>query len=240
MSSNKSREGNRVKAEVKTQKSINVPEVVQGINQRMGRADKGRMDTGDYVLKMVFHGRLDEAQSRNPYKEKSLKQVSEDPQLLVDRRTLGTCVKAAHLKRTFMAESVDCSNLRYSHFAALLGVTEPARCRELAVEANSGPMSVRELTDKVKAEKRSGKDFGKAKALVKKMEAHSAFLETGDIRKLLEDPDEMERAFDSADRLLIAKAIEHVIPKLEASADILKRAKKMIATIELGGMKSAA
>jgi len=221
------------------QPTIDIQEVIQGINDRMNKAEEGSMETGEYMLDTVFQGSLSEALSRNPYKNKSLKQVCDDPKLLVDRRVLGTCVKAAYLRRYLIAAEVDCSKLSYSHFVALLRAPDETKRRELAGEANSLAWSVRRLTEEVNAMKQSGNGVGRVKDLVKKMEAPWLFLEDEGIKKLLQDPNEMKQ-LESLDRLLIARSIDKILAKMASSTDILKRAKRNIALFELGDIESAA
>jgi len=206
--------------------SFDVQEIVQGINQRFATAEEGSMETGEFVLDAVFQGRLNEVTSRNPFKNNSLKEVCEDPKIRVDRRVLGTCVKAAHLKRSLLAADVDCSNLYYSHFVALLKVTDAVNCRELAVKANEEAWSVRQLTKEVNATKPTTNGGHKVKELLKKMDAALVSLGEADIKKLLEDQAEMEQALGTEDRLLIVKAIDQVIAKVNASILLFKQAKK--------------
>lgn len=111
--------------------------------------ERGQMDIGDLVLKKVFQGSLDEAISRNPYKSESMKQIVDHASLRVDRRRLGEWVRAAFVRKELMAIDVDCSNLSYSHFAALLKVDDEKKRKKLAAEANKGQWSARTLIDKV-------------------------------------------------------------------------------------------
>jgi hypothetical protein len=232
---------NPKKTDGKTPKtSIDIQAVVRGINDRMAKVDNGSIETGEYILDKVFQGSLNDALSRNPYKDKSMKQICNSPKLLVDRRVLGSCVKAAFLRRSLMAAKVDCQKLRYSHFVALLKVIDEKKRRDLAVKANRGSWSVRQLTEKVDATKQSNNTVEKAKVLVKKVGDPLALLKDEATKKLLEDPEELKLQLDSADRLLIAKAIDDIVAKLATSADLLKRARKNIAQIELGDMDSAA
>jgi len=233
----KSTNGNRDKASKADSKGI--ARIVEGINARVAKAHSGLMETGDFVLKEVFHGRLDEAQSRNPYKDKSLKRIGEDPKLLIDRRVLGTSVRVAHLKRSLEAEKVECPKLCYSHFVVLLRVTDKKKLRKLVAKANSGKLSVRQLEKEITA-KREAKATGKAKSLVRRMEAQLAVLEDQKLWALLEDPAAIEQKYDSEDRERIAHAIEEMIAKMTTSTKILKQAKKSIAKLGLTNVKAAA
>jgi hypothetical protein len=239
--SKKANEGNLKNTVInKPKAAINVQSVVRGINQRMAKVDEGSIGTGEFILDEVFQGSLNDALSRNPYKDKSMKQICDDPKLLVDRRVLASCVKAAFLRRTLLAVKVDCSKLRYSHFVALLKVTDEKKRRDLAVKANRGSWSVRQLIEKIDAAKQSANTVGKAKRLVKKVEDPLALLKDEETKKLFQNPEELRRQLNTADRLLIANAIDAIVAKLATSTDILKRARKNIAQIELGDMDAAA
>ena len=107
------------------------------------------MDIGNLVLKKVFQGSLDKATSRNPYKSKSMIQIIADENLRVDRRRLGEWVRAAFVRKELMAKKVDCSNLSYSHFAALLKVDDEKNRKKLAAAANKAQWTARMLTAEV-------------------------------------------------------------------------------------------
>jgi len=220
--------------------SLDVHEIVQGINDRYAKAEQGSLETGEYVLDYVFQGALGEATSRNPFKDTSLKKVCNDPQIRVDRRVLGTCVKAAHLKRTLIAANVGCSNLCYSHFVLLLKVTDAAKCWELAEKANEEAWSVRTLTKEVNALKPTTNGGHKVKETLKKMDAALVSLGESYIKKLLEDQTEMEQALGSDDRLQLVRALDRVIKQVNASLPLLKQAKRNIAEIELRDIEDAA
>ena len=145
----------------------------------------------------------------------------------------------AHLKRGLEAEKVECSKLCYYHFAELLRVTDKKQLRKLVAKANSGALSVRQLNEEIN-DKRKGNGTGKAKLLVKKMEAQLAALEDKEIWALLEDPAEIERRFGSEDRTRIAETIDQMIAKMTTSTTILKRAKKSITKLGLTNVKAAA
>jgi len=224
----------------KSKTSIDIKAVVRGINDRMAKVDKGSIETGEFILDKVFKGSLKDALSRNPYKDKSMKQICKDPELLVDRRVLGCCVKAAFLRRNLIAAKVDCLKLRYSHFVALLKVTGEKKRRDLAAKANRGSWSVRNLADKINATKQTGKNVERVEALVKKVEHPLALLQDKKTIKLLENPEELKQQLDSEGLERILQAIDDVVAKMASSTSFLKRAKTQIARTVKGHLKSAA
>jgi predicted DNA-binding protein YlxM (UPF0122 family) len=224
----------------KPKTSIDIQAVVRGINDRMAKVDNGSIETGEFVLDKVFKGSLNDALSRNPHKDKSMKAICKDSKLLVDRRVLGSCVKAAFLRRNLIAAKVDCQKLRYSHFVVLLKVTGDKKRRDLAAKANRGSWSVRDLADKIKATRQTGKNVERVMVLVKKVENPLALLKDEKTRKLLENPEELMQQLDSEDLDCIVKAIDDVVAKMASSTDFLKRAKKQIARTVKSHLKSAA
>jgi len=209
--------------------------IVREINRIAIRTiEKGAMEIGDYVLDAVFKGSMDAALSRNPYKHQSLMKICESPQLLIDRRRLGTWVRAAHLRRVLTANQVPCSSLGYSHFAALLRVTDEEKRQELAKEANEKQWSARKLIDEIDGDKPDKASNGKAKELMRKVENPLALLDDAETLRLLDDPEELAHQLESADRLQIAKIIDKIVAKMSTCTDHLKRARKNIAIIELG------
>ncbi len=199
--------------------------------------ERGVMEIGEYVLDAIFKGSLDEALSRNPYKHQTLQEVCDNPNLLIDRRRLGTRVRAAHLRRVLTADQVPSSTLTYSHFAALLRVTDEDRRRELAREANEKHWSVRNLNDKVDEGKPGSVSNGKARELMRAVGHPLALLEDSEMLGLLEDREALEQQLRSADRLRVAQIIDDAVAKMSTSTDLLKRARKNIAIIELGDVQ---
>ena len=199
--------------------------------------ERGAMEIGEYVLDAIFKGSLDEALSRNPYKHQTLQEVGDDPNLLIGRRRLGEWVRAANLRRVLIADQVPCSTLTYSHFAALLRVTDEDRRRELAREANEKHWSVRNLNDKVDEGKPASASNGKARELMRKVGHPLELLEDSETLGLLEDREALEQQLKSADRLHIAKIIDDVVAKMSSSTDLLRRARRNIASIELGDVR---
>jgi len=223
-------EGFDLAAEAKT--------VVREINRlAIKTIEQGATEIGDYVLTAVFKGKLDAVHSRNPHKSESLKQVCDDPELLIDRRRLGIWVRAAALRRELVADQVECTSLGYSQFAVLLGVADKDKQRELAIEASRDGLSVRQMMDRVKQLKQGKSTNETAKALVKKMGDPLALLKDAETQRVLDDPKELKQQLQSADRLMMARIIDDMIAKMSSSTGLLERAKRNIVMIELGALQ---
>ena len=135
--------------------ATDVKAVVRQINEiAIETVEKGVMEIGEFVLREVFHDKLEDVLSHSPYKSASLTQISADPELMVDRRRLGTYVKAAALKQELQAKDVDCSNLKFSQLAALLKMSDVEKRLELATEANRDGLSARAILDIIEATKK--------------------------------------------------------------------------------------
>lgn len=205
--------------------------------------ERGQMDIGNLVLNEVFEGILDKACSKDPYKNKSLQLVCSDPDLMVKRRRLGEWVRTAALRKELIAKKVDCSNLSYSHFAALLQVDDVKERNMLAATANKGQLSARKLIDKI-GKKIAGKD---SKAMVQAtsqpsgmtvarlleaLENHQALMEDRQAQQILENPQDLEKlSFD--ERLQVARCAERLFKLMVSSVNLLKLAKKNIASIDM-------
>jgi hypothetical protein len=220
----------------KTPKSIDVDKVVKKINQRaIETVELGAMDIGELVLKEVFGGNLSDALSRNPNKDVSLQQVAQHPDLLVNRRTLGTWVRAANLRKVLIAKKVDCSNLRYSHFAALLRVTDENKCRELAERAHKSQWSARKTIAEIDGMKQKRMANGNGNGNKDTQETVDKSLE---LIRMVENPvnlaaKEAAEKFStelksllqlkSSNRWDIVKVIESVLDKIKASSEFLNK-----------------
>jgi hypothetical protein len=128
-------------------------QVTSIVNKINGKAietvERGALEIGEIALEDIFQGSLDEATSRNPFKNVSMILVCADKRLLVTRRRLGEYVRAAWLSKDLIAKGVECSNLGYSHFAALLQVNDAEERQELAAKANEERWTARRLIDEV-------------------------------------------------------------------------------------------
>ena len=202
--------------------------------------ERGKMDIGDLVLTKVFRGSLNEATSRNPYKSKSMKQVVKHKDLRVDRRRLGEWVRAAFARKELMAKNVDCSNLSYSHFAALLKVDDEKDRKKLAREANKKQWSARKLADEIGRQKVEKVSTGtaqeaaqspaeKAEKLLEVIGNPLALMEDEETKKLLGSPQDMRHLVTLSVAMRMAERIDSVIASIKDSVNLLELAKTNIA-----------
>jgi hypothetical protein len=227
-------EGKSVNQQEETRHPVDVETLVKGINERaFDTVERGSMEIGEYVLDELFHGRLDEATSRNPLKNQTLQEVCEHPMLHVNRRTLGGWVRAADFKRSLKACEVDCSRLKTSHFVALLQVADEETRRSLVVKANEGEWSVRHLAEEVQGKKQVKDSGGKAKELIKMVENP---LDFGDdeAKRMLLDTKVLTEELDSSGRLNMVKTIDSTVARIMQQLELLKETKKSLVRIELG------
>lgn len=222
--------------------TTNVDKIVRKINEiAIDTVERGAMEIGETVLNDMYEGSLSEALSHNPNKGVTLQEVCEHPNLIVkvNRRTLGTWVKAAHLKKVLdagkKADKVDCSKLRYSHYAALLKVTNDDKRRKLAKEAINGKWSARKLIDEIEGTKQkrvangNGKkdnqgNDGKSQELIRMVEnpldlaaKEAAEKFAASMKSLLQ--------VESGNRWDILKVIDSVLDKIGKSTNFLNKLK---------------
>lgn len=211
-----------------------VKKIVSEVNQLASdTVERGMLAIGLLILEKVFKGILEAVFSRNPFKSKSLQEVSKDPDLRVDRRRLGEWVRAAYLSKNLIARKVDCSNLCYSHFAALLQVEGEDTCDKLAAKANKGNWSARKLAEEIDKLNPATASEKKSKDLVKLLDNPQALMKDKDAQKILESPRDLEKLpFDI--RMHIAKRAEEDAKIVIEYINLLKLARKNIALIELG------
>ena len=226
------------KGQTKAPGRIDVDKIVDKINQlAIETVEKGAMAIGELVLKEVFAGKLSEALSHNPNKDVSLQEICKHRELRVNRRTLGTWVRAADLKKVLIAQKVDCSNLGYSHYAALLRVSNAVKRRALAAQANKGKWSARKTIEAVEGmtQKRIANGNGN-----EKKDDHGNSEKSQELIRMVENPldlaakqaaqrlaDEMKSLLqvESGSRWDILKAIDSVLDKIGKSTEFLNRVK---------------
>jgi hypothetical protein len=215
--------------------AVSVKDVVQKINEiAVKTVERGIMEIGEYVLSEVFQDNLEDVLSRSPYKSASLRQICDDPELMVDRRRLGTYVRAAAMKKELEGKEVDCSNLRFSQLVALLKIRDENKRLELATEANNNGLSVRAIMERIEATKRKKPSNGKAQELLRKMEDPLGLLDDEESRQLLNDPQRLKDDLEAQDRWAMVKVIDEAARKLEESVSLFKDARLHLVRIELG------
>jgi|GEM_PF-5198896 len=214
--------------------STQVDAVVKGINSiAVKTVEKGKMEIGEYVLSVVFMDDLKAVSSQNPYKNSSLSEIAKHPDLLVDRRQLGTWVRAAAFRRKLVQAGVDCTHLTYSHFAAFFRLKKEEKQIELAKEVSRDNLSVRQILDRIESSKNGKPSNQPHKDLLKKVEDPFKLMEDKEATDLLSDPEKLAE-LTSGDRVDIVKAIDKTELQINKSQKFLRQAKKDILQIELG------
>lgn len=222
-----------------------VHSIVDKINGKaIETVERGALEIGDIALEDIFQGSLDEATSRNPFKNVSMILVCADKRLLVTRRRLGEYVRAAGSRKDLIAKGVECPNLGYSHFAALLQVDDAEKRQQLAAKANEGRWTTRKLIAEVdklkvttgtkkKAQKPGKSSDEQADKLLEIMAHPLALMEDEDTKKTLASPEDMRRKVTEAMVAQLAGRIDDLIASMEDSAALLKLAKKNMRIITL-------
>ncbi|MGO9567790.1 MAG: hypothetical protein ACLP5H_09640 [Desulfomonilaceae bacterium] len=232
--------GKVTEAEAQLMSEEAVKAVVHKINEIAIRTvESGVMEIGEYVLSEVFHDKLEDVLSHSPYKSASLTQICADPELMVNRRRLGTYVKAAALKQELQAKDVDCSNLMFSQLAALLKMSDVEKRLELATEANQDGLSARAILDRIEATKKR-KLANKTEELFKKLADPLGVLGDEDIKELLSNPQRLKEELKSEDRWDMVKVIDKAATQMEESTNLFKEARVHLVRIELGDPKPEA
>jgi len=206
-----------------------VKKVVSDINKLARETvERGMLAIGLLVLEAVFQGILEAAFSRNPYKSKSLQLVCKETDLMVDRRRLGEWVRAAALSKELIAKKVDCSNLSYSHFAALLQVDDEKNRNKLAAKANKGQWSARKLAEEIGKMNPAKVSERKSKDLLKILGNPVAFMKDEETKKILGSPQDMRDKVPLSTAMLLADSIDGLIASMKGSVNLLELAKKNI------------
>jgi len=226
---------------------LSLEQVTSIVNKINGKAvetvERGALEIGGIALEDIFHGSLDEATSRNPFKDVSMILVCADKRLLVTRRRLGEYVRAAWLSKDLIAKDVECSNLGYSHFAALLQVNDAEKRQELAAKANEERWTARRLIDEVnqlkvpgtkkKAQKSDKSSDERAERLLGIMSNPQALMEDEETKIIMASPVDMRYEVTEQMVAYIAGRIDHLIASMRDSTALLKLAKKNMRIITL-------
>lgn len=239
--------GNPGKKTVKTAKKTDKPltpqqvkKIVGDINRLYITAGRSQLEIGDLVLNKVFQGSLDEATSRNPYKNRSMAMVCGHMDLNVDRRRLGEYVRVAGCRKELIAHDEGCANLIYSHFAALLQVKDAKERDKLAVKASKGQWSAQKLAEEIGKKKPAKADSGKkqdtvppslgiAEQLMQILCNPLALMKDEETKKMLANPDDMKDKVSLSTAIQLADVLDELIASMLDSAKLLEVAKENIA-----------
>lgn len=113
--------------------------------------DNGKLKIGEYLLDTIFGGDMGNASSHNPMKSATFAKIAESPKLEVDARTLGSWVRAAHLRRKLTDKGLQLSHLSTYHYVELASVKDEQRQVVLAKKAHAEQLSVKALRDQIRA-----------------------------------------------------------------------------------------
>jgi hypothetical protein len=217
-----------------------VKKIVGDINRLYVTVGKGQLEIGDFVLNQVFQGSLDEASSRDPYKNKSMALVCGHVDLNVNRRRLGEYVRVAYSRKELIAHNEGCSNLIYSHFAALLQVKDAKERNKLAVKASKGQWSVHKLAEEIGKKKTAKADNGKkqdtgqpsvgiAEQLMQILCNPLALMKDEEVKKMLANPEAIKVQMPLSAAIQLAEVVDELITSMFESAKLLEEAKENIA-----------
>lgn len=118
--------------------------------------DNGKLEIGRYLLDEVFGGQIEEAISTNPHKPSTFSRIAQDPDLLVESKTLGSWVRAAAVDRDFSQRGLEFPHLTTYHYLELAKVKDQDRRVEIAKDANERDLKVKALRKLISEEKGNG------------------------------------------------------------------------------------
>ena len=120
--------------------------------------DNGKLEIGGYLLDEVFGGQIEEAISTNPYKSATFSRIAQDPDLVVEPKTLGSWVRAAAVDRDFTQRGFEFPHLTTYHYVELGKVKDHDRRAEIAQQANDEELPVKALRKRISEENGTGQN----------------------------------------------------------------------------------
>lgn len=130
---------------------VDIDQAVARINElAIGTLYQGSAQIGEYVLQTFFNNDPELAQSKHPFKNASYRTLCGREDLLVSPANLNRMVRVAIQERFFRAEGLDVQTLSFSHKAALVRIPNIPAKIEFVRNLIAGPVSTRQLSDRVK------------------------------------------------------------------------------------------
>jgi hypothetical protein len=214
--------------------AVPIKDIVRKINLiALDTVERGKREIGEYVFTVVFKRNIDDVLSKNPYKTESMRKISEDPELRINRRRLGNWVRAAALCTDLEANNVDCSKIMTAQLAALLRVKDQGKRRELANEVNSEGLSLRQILQRADELNSNGNSKSAAKFLRRKINDPLSLLADKEAIALLEDQDRLAEEIPYKDRIEMVTVIDEVADRMEMSKDFLEKVRDNLVLIDM-------
>jgi hypothetical protein len=197
------------------------------------------MQIGQLLLDTAFNGDIQNAQSRNPFKTETFKKIAEHPGLKVDARTLGSWVRAAAIRAKLVGQEVNVDRLGTSHFVELGLVKDDTQMIELAEEANSEQLSVRQLRQKIQdLYGKESTEMDKVKMELNRLRFQIPQYRHFDLSDLASNVETLDVIFRGKNVETKIKAIEKSITDLETFKAILTKYHKSLKTIAVKEAKT--
>lgn len=214
--------------------AVSVKDIVRNINRiAVDTFECGKREIGQYVFTVVFKGNIDDVLSRNPYKTDSMRRISEDPELRVDRRRLSNWVRAAALHKDLEANNIDCSQITTYQFVALLRVKDTDKRRELAKQVIDERLSVRQISERADKLDQSGKPKSIAKLLQHKIEDPLSLLKDNDAIALLKDEHRLAKEIPFNERAELVTTIYQIGKEIAKSQTFLDEVRGNLFAIDI-------
>ena len=216
-----------------------VKDIVHNINHiAFGHVERGKLEIGGYVLRVVFNDNIEDVLSKNPNKKESLRQICDDEELRVDRRRLSNWIRAAAYKRDLEAHGVDCSKMLTSQLVALLRVKDEDKRRELAGTVSTEKLSVRNILDEADLLNQNGNPKDAARILRKKIENPLSLLKDTDAVALLRDEHRLAEEIPYKDRTEIITRIDELAEQIEESKTFLDEIRDNLFLVDMERLRN--
>ena len=188
---------------------------IRSVNKKAKETiEKAVLELGAHTLDTVFKGGYMAVLNRRSKEFKRFRKLWKHPELMFDPRRWMEWTGAAAVRRHCLAEGIDVSSLRASHFVELYYVKDPDLMLMLAEEANTNQYNVRQLRQAI-GDLREGKDdLDSGKAIIKTLDQSLPLLEEPELVALCADKGRLLEELSKAERKKILTLVKKRKPGL--------------------------
>lgn len=206
---------------------------VKSVNKKAKETiEKAVLELGDHTVDSVFKGSYMAVLNPRSKEFKRFRKLGKHPELMIDPRRWTESTGAAAVRRHCLAEGIDVSSLRASHFVELYYVKDPDLILILAEEANTKQYNVRQLRQAIGDLRETKDDLDSGKAIIKTLDQSLPLLEEPELVALCADKERLLEELSKAERKKILTLVKKRKPGLNEWKKLMDNLEEILNELE--------
>jgi hypothetical protein len=206
---------------------------VHSINGKIIKVfDKAGFEVGDYIIDTVDKGSYIAVLKPRSQENKRWRKLRKHPEWLADPRRLTELRGGCAVRRYCLAEDIDISPFRLSHFIELYYVKDLKLILTLAEEASANNYTVRQLKQAAGDLREHKDDHDPGKEIIRTLDQQVPILEDPDLMDLCTDKDRVLEELSKAERKKIRALIRERKPGLDEWKNLMDTFEGILSDLE--------